>query len=326
MKKSEQQHIRDLVTADKLSDALQKLTEVRPFITVWILQYRLNRCKKQEQRGVLNTEASNLERNKIIEAILELLEPTYYIYVILRILPRMLLYCVGLFLLLYVLSLSDCKGTIIQPLACNAYKNPNEITKKLPVTINNAFIAKKIISKDKAGKEIEYIVFIIRDYTWERGGLAIENRSKKVDLEKELAENGINAQLNNESFKGIVCFGNTSYEEPHDAPDRLKIKIEEDRADLRAKFLANCVKKALTKSPQTPILISNLGKYNQSDTISTYQRQVILIGILRQDDGVISQEAFFNGLMDWHKNEDWEIDISNFSKVKNNQIELLRYY
>jgi hypothetical protein len=47
---------------------------------------------------------------------------------------------------------------------------------------------------------------------------------------------------------------------------------------------------------------------------------------LRQDNGVISQEAFFNGLMDWHKNEAWEIDISKFSKVKNNQIELLRYY
>ena len=121
----------------------------------------------------------------------------------------------------------------------------------------------------------------------------------------------------------IVCFGNTSFEEIADLSEKMKTKFEEDRADFRATLLANCVSNVLKTS--TTISISNLGKYIKPDKVSAYQREIILAGVIQQDDNVINEEALYNGLVEWHTLESWKIDIRLFSKVKNNQIEIKRY-
>jgi hypothetical protein len=183
---------------------------------------------------------------------------------------------------------------------------------------------KKVIGFDREGRKAEYIIFIVRNFNWVLGETYISERNgEQSEICEHLSTIGVEARLNREDFKGIICFGNTSVEEDLSLPKSIRKSNEEDRAEFRATFLSFCVSQVLKN--RTPIFKANLGKYNLRDEITDYQREIIIVGIVQNDEKVINEEALFNGLIDWHLLEGWEIDIREYSKVKQEKVPIERY-
>lgn len=196
----------------------------------------------------------------------------------------------------------------------------NNVGNQMPIL----YTEKKLTGFDGGGRKAEYIVFIVRNFNWALGEIhKSERNGEQSEICEHLSTSGVEARLNREDFKGIICFGNTSVEEDMSLPKNMRKSKEEDRAESRATFLSDCISEVLKS--RTPIFKANLGKYNLQDEITNYQREIIIVGIIENDENVINEEALFNGLIDWHLRQDWEIDIREYSKVNQGRIPIERY-
>lgn len=194
-----------------------------------------------------------------------------------------------------------------------------------PLSSSTAYIEeKKLISFDNSGNSAEYIVFIVRNFNWVLGAVDLSERNGiQTDICDHLKLIGVESRINRNDFKGIICFGNTSVEENLSLPKKMRRKEEEDRAEYRSEYLSNCVGSVLKN--RTPIYNSNLGQYTKHEEITDYQREIIIVGIIENEVGVINEEALFNGLLNWHISENWSVDIRNYSKVKEDRIPINRF-
>ena len=179
---------------------------------------------------------------------------------------------------------------------------------------SNTLSEKRFTGYDNMGRKIEYVIFIVKGFNWKKGEVFQSERNGKIEnICEHMKEIGVRARINREDLKAIICFGNVSYDEIVCIPQKLKKFGDDNKAELRAGVLANCVASLLTKT--TPVITANLGNYLIKEEVSTYQREIIVIGVLEKESNVIDNEALFNGLMNLHLKEGWQIDISQYSNV-----------
>lgn len=176
---------------------------------------------------------------------------------------------------------------------------------------------------DNNGKKAEMIIYFVKGFNWAKEKIAVaEDSGKEFEICNFISSTGIVAKMNSNLLKGIICFGNASFEEDLSIPLENRLTFEEDRADKRADKLAECVNKNV--SSLTPIYKLNLGKYLLGDLVPKYQRQIIVVGIVKNDEGVVNSEALINGLIMENSRKNIEFDILSFSKVLNGKTLMLK--
>lgn len=213
---------------------------------------------------------------------------------------------------------------------CNFSKPFNNViaeNDESKVFLNNEVLkisdAYKFTGHDKKGKKSEMIIYFVKGFNWAKEKIAVaEDSGKEFEICDFISNTGIVNKMNSDLLKGIICFGNASFEEDLNIPIEDRLTVEEDRADKRAKKLAECVNQNVSKL--TPIYKLNLGKYLFEDLVSKYQRQIIVIGIIKNEEGVINSEALVNGLILEKSRKNIEFNILSFSKVLNDSTMLLR--
>lgn len=80
----------------------------------------------------------------------------------------------------------------------------------------------------------------------------------------------------------------------------------------RAKILADKINQIAENIP--PIYISSLGCYLENMKVN-YPREVIIVGILREDKGVKREQAIYKGLLKWYNKKTLRMNIRKFSRV-----------
>lgn len=183
----------------------------------------------------------------------------------------------------------------------------------------HTFEEKKFSGFDNTGRKANYVIFIVRGFNWQKGEIAVsEKNGISADICEHLNEIGVMERINRMDLKGIVCLGNTSYEEDLSIPKYKRKKREEDRADYRAEMLSLCVGMVLKTT--TPLYISNLGKYSVVEEVSTYQREILVVGMVEKEEDVSDEEALYDGLVTLHERNEWDMDIKEFSKVTSGKV------
>ncbi len=342
MTASELQNLRHQIKSDNLEDVVRFLHEKMPQNEEIIqISGRLNYWRTAIIKGILSSEETQKERNNIRASLLSIIDKySENIDLQNRIkkhvnpLPSIFsLLAVFLAFIFLVVKAPKCSF----PSIADSYPKQNydipPVTvkpeeKKISIGTTIAapfFEEKQIIGVDKQDRIAEYVIFIVRDFNWKLNEVETSERNGvQLDICDQLKEIGVAERVNRKDLKGIICFGNTSSEEDLSIPKKMRVINEEERADKRAKKLANCVSDVLVTT--TPVFIANVGKYKIDDGLTIYQRSVILIGVIRNDEGVVNEEALFNGLEDWNITGNWEIDINEYSKVKHGKINLKRFY
>ncbi|MGI8504140.1 MAG: protein kinase domain-containing protein [Hassallia sp.] len=151
--------------------------------------------------------------------------------------------------------------------------------------------------KDSQGKVAEFNVAVLSvEYKWQLGSnyqVKYNNELIKLDsLKSNLEEEGIQRIMENPSE--IISVGTASCEG--------NVEVEEKRAFERSQQLQLLVKKIFnnTRSVQSYRLL-NMGQFQRSDCQANqdstdYQRSIIIIGVKKQSEGVILDEALRNRL------------------------------
>jgi hypothetical protein len=175
---------------------------------------------------------------------------------------------------------------------------------------------------DKKGKKVEYITYFLKNYNWALGEVATsENEGQKINICNYLNQIGIINKMNDDNVIAVITLGNASNEESLSIPLYLRTSHEEDRAEERANKLANCLTPVM--SNLTPLFTLNLGKYEENDVHSLLQRRIIVIGVLKQDDNAVQEEALLNGLI--LEEDNLGFNVLNYSKVrKSRKLKLVR--
>ncbi len=342
MTEVELQHLRNLLKLDSLEDVVKFLHRKIPQNEEVIqISGRLNSLRTEIIKGTLNFEETQRVRNNIRTALISIINNhnekvnlQHTIHKHINPLPTIffmgfLFIIIGFFVFITPkcsfprFADSDSKKKFdIPPVTVEQEEKQVPLGSNISVPF---FEEKKIIGVDNKGRIAEYVIFIVRDFNWKLGEIETSERNGiQLDICEQLKEIGVSERVNRKDYKGIICFGNTSFEEDLTIPKELRVINEEERADKRAKKLANCVSNVLTTI--TPVFIANVGKYKIEDELTTYQRSVILVAIIKNDEGVVNEEALFNGLEDWNLTENWEIDINEYSKVKSRKINIKRFY
>lgn len=324
--------IKRLIAADEIEEVIVVLLNVYPNDQALMqLSGYLNQLNDSISKGIISNDEifrlRNVIRNGLINRVDELFSGAY--------LPpnrtssslsrHDIFSCLLLFAMLVSIALVvynfiryDLQGILF-----TLPEKQEENKKSSPYT--SAYIdEKKLTSFDNSGKKAEYIVFVVRNFSWSLGTVgSSEKDGAKADICNHLKLIGVESRINRDDFKGIICFGNTSVEENLYLPKNLRRKEEEDRAEYRSEYLATCVGYVI--KTKTPVYVSNLGQYTQDGKITDYQREIIIVGIKDNDSGVINEEALFNGFVQLHEEENWSIDIRHFSKIKDARIPIDRF-
>lgn len=324
--------IRRLIAADEIEEVIVVLLKVYPNDQALMqLSGYLNQLNDSITKGVISNDEifrqRNVIRNGLINRVDELFSDAY--------LPpnkagsslskHDIFSCLLLFAMLVstVLFVYNCIRYNLPGILFTLPEKQEENKKSTPYT--SAYIdEKKLTSFDNSGKKAEYVVFIVRNFNWVLGAVDLSERNGiQTDICDHLKLIGVESRINRSDFKGIICFGNTSVEENLSLPKKMRRMEEEDRAQYRSEYLSNCVGGVLKN--RTPIYNSNLGQYTKHEEITDYQREIIIVGIIENEVGVINEEALFNGLLNWHISESWSVDIRNYSKVKEDRIPINRF-
>jgi serine/threonine protein kinase len=151
--------------------------------------------------------------------------------------------------------------------------------------------------KDSQGRVAEFNVAVLSvEYKWQLGSnyqVKYNDQLIKLDsLKSNLEEEGIQRIMENPSE--IISVGTASCEG--------NVEVEEKRAFERSQQLQLLVKKIFrnTKSVEGYRLL-NMGQFQRSDCqanqdSTAYQRSIIIIGVKKQSEGVILDEALRNRL------------------------------
>lgn len=325
------EYIKKLISNDKLEECLNVLISLNSQnIELLQLKGRLENLNQHKIIGDLSNDDIFRNRNQIRISLLNVLNndndaskgktQTKSIEndhngcgVILGVLIFIVCICL-LFFLISKFEIPDFK-----PYRQSSYTETVKTKDTIKPKLITSIIEKKITAYDNSGRKVEYIIFLIKGFNWQINEI---DKSEKYGTQQDICEHiqdvGISERINRNDLKGIICLGNTSFEEDITVPKRLRKKHEEDRADIRAFILATCISSALKM--KTPVYTSNLGKYIESSDISAYQREIIVVGVLNKDDNAVNEEALFNGFVDLYELENWEIDIRKYSKILDNKI------
>ncbi|MBW4570746.1 MAG: serine/threonine protein kinase [Tolypothrix carrinoi HA7290-LM1] len=151
--------------------------------------------------------------------------------------------------------------------------------------------------KDSQGRVAEFNVAVLSvEYKWQLGSsYQVKYNDKLINLDSlksNLEEEGIQRIMENPSE--IISVGTASCEG--------NVEVEEKRAFERSQQLQLLVKKIFrnTRSVQGYRLL-NMGQFQRSDCqanqdSTAYQRSIIIIGVKKQSEGVILDEALRNRL------------------------------
>lgn len=324
--------IRSLISNDKLEEALDYLEKVCDESgfdnNIESIKGWLKNLEERKNHRTIDDNFYIIERNKIRVSIREIAKEIESVYIrkeaglnkeefdpsflscFSGIIKVFFLIAFGYFLYLFI-TLPDLIGK---------GKESN-----VEYNSDSTFVIRQFPGNDKNGKSAEYIIYLVRGYNWSLGEVSkTEKHSVKINICSHIESLGVTNRINNDQLKSIICFGNASYEENLDIPKEIRLKIEEDRALARAKTLADCISPVLQKL--TPVYLLNLGKNTKKAEPSEYQRQIIVVGLLKNELGVIHEEALFNGLRNEFLKGNLEFDILNYSKViEVDSLELVKY-
>lgn len=293
------------------------------------LQSQLEAHNKKKRQGVISNEEYDLVRNRIRLAIQQLTKPAELVQKHKGI-PPSITYLGWLFSALIVggmVYLMDKCFSNLPPLPPPTTYKAGETLSAFPYPVPSTETLKtfKFSGEDTNGKRADYIIYLVRGFNWRIGEVAVsEDNGEPFDICHHLTGNGISARINNDSLQAIICFGNTSFEEDLSIAPQLRLKKEEDRASERAEELAQCVNSILGKL--TPVYTLNLGKYLEEDDDSRYQREIIIIGLIGKEKGVVEEEALFEGLLTEHWKGNLDFDIQQFSRVTEEELPLQKRF
>lgn len=327
-------YIKSLIKIGEIEKALEllekKLKESSFSSEFTLLQSRLSSLYKKIRQGTISDENANLESNKIVNSLLEILKKVeqdkpsikklkkaFFLRNLGELIPLVSIiivlgFFVGFFYLLSIL-----------------YSTFNyNYQKSMPSTIidhkieTSTFERVRFIGKDNNNNSAEYYIYITKDFNWEKGKDATSERfGEKKDVCVHLGKHEVIKRINNDEIIGLFALGNSSFEENSNISDASqRLKEEEDRASFRAKKLASCVGDQLTHL--TPLFTINLGKHIKADNNSNYQRLIVVIGLAKTIGPTIHEEALFNGLVKEYLVGNLEFDIRNYSKVVNHELDI----
>ncbi len=151
--------------------------------------------------------------------------------------------------------------------------------------------------KDSQGRVAEFNVAVLSvEYKWQLGSnyqVKYNDELIKLDsLKSNLESEGIQRIMENPSE--IISVGTASCEG--------NVEVEEKRAFERSQQLQLLVKKIFTKTRSVEgYRLLNMGQFQRSDCqknqdSTAYQRSIIIIGVKKQSEGVILDEALRNRL------------------------------
>lgn len=151
--------------------------------------------------------------------------------------------------------------------------------------------------KDSQGRVAEFNVAVLSvEYKWQLGSnYQVKYNDKLINLDSlksNLEEEGIQRIMENPSE--IISVGTASCEG--------NVEVEEKRAFERSQQLQLLVKKIFSKTRSVQgYRLLNMGQFQRSDCqanqdSTAYQRSIIIIGVKKQSEGVILDEALRNRL------------------------------
>ncbi|NEU73288.1 serine/threonine protein kinase [Hassallia byssoidea VB512170] len=151
--------------------------------------------------------------------------------------------------------------------------------------------------KDSQGRVAEFNVAVLSvEYKWQLGSsYQVKYNDKLINLDSlksNLQEEGIQRIMENPSE--IISVGTASCEG--------NVEVEEKRAFERSQQLQLLVKKIFSKTRSVQgYRLLNMGQFQRSDCqanqdSTAYQRSIIIIGVKKQSEGVILDEALRNRL------------------------------
>lgn len=313
--------IKELLSHDQLEEALALIINTceenssKTKEAILILR-RLNELKKAERENTINRDDAVRERSRIRKAIIELIneedeknslkgkntKETLGIIISVVI-------AISFFIFFIIIMNNTMKGCAdLGELLAAERELARQKEEALQQQKENKSSQKSVLqhegeydylifdTQDDAGNQAEYILYIVNGFNWKIGEVAVsEEYGVEFDICSHLEEIGIIERINSDSLKAIICFGNTSFEEDQSVPYEQRISAEEQRAQKRAEKLAICVNRVLKKF--TPVYTLNLGKYMLESDISDWQRQILIIGLLRREKFTNENEALYNGLV-----------------------------
>lgn len=327
-------YIKNLIKEGQIEHALEKLENVlndSKFSTeLSLLHSRFSSLSEKNRKGTINESNSSLEYNKIVNSTLEItdkikqdrssvwqLRKHFY----LSTLAKIFLYSVVTLIFGLIFFLVAFFITLIPISSYNKTILENTLTNDIERLTYDRI---RFVGKDNKGNTAEYFLYITKDFNWEKGKNATSQRhGKKKDICLHFMEHEMVSRINNDKIIGLFALGNASYEENFSITDASKrLKEEENRAAYRAKKLASCIGDRLKSL--TPIFTINLGKHNTIDKISSYQRLIVVIGLLNTQGSTIHEEALYQGLVNEYLIGNLEFDIRDYSRVINRQLEVKR--
>ncbi len=189
-----------------------------------------------------------------------------------------------------------------------------------PEKIGNVLYYPYLKSKDRNGKSAEINMAVLSDkYEWQLASdkeVKLKGKTQSTSiavLKQELEKQGIFKIMNNPNR--IIALGTASCEGT--APE------EELRALNRAKTIQEQIIKQLFQVREYPVL--NLGQF-KSDTCqldangTAFQRSLIIVGMRKEDDGLMVKEAVYERLRKTIKN----FNLEDYSKGSLQKFELIK--
>lgn len=221
------------------------------------------------------------------------------------------------------LANTHCKALYIRPIDLFIASSAREISSTIS-------LLPPVTSKDNKGNEAKFqIVIINRNYNWKKGSSnTVEKNGEETKGFLNTFKNPRFIDLSRTYLRDLVSLGMASCEGDS--------KRENKRAEERSLSVLSWVKSAFNSDDEIDIYGINLGKHKFkgrkckaiSDEISTSQRSIILVGILKGSDSNIDlSEAIYNALrtVSLHQPEKLPTNPKDYLKFeileKNNQVD-----
>lgn len=314
---------------------------IRKRIIMYILSWRrqLKSLNDNIRSGTISNEEERVETNKISKSIIDLFQDIEaknfkpYAHSLSRIeapesaagLGLLILFPLFLVILFLLVQLGN-RNYSSNEQASRQGNNSQEALDDSWKVMGDQFIG-----KDNMGRKGIYVRYYVRGYYWKLGEIAVaeQRNSDKIKIESvnicdALIAGGIPEKINKKPPRKIIVFGNASCEEDNSLPDSIRLTAEEDRARFRGEKLAKCVN-AFTEV-DSPIDILNLGQYQVFSHESLWQREILIVGIIKEEPGTLTPQALYDGLEKSMRKLNPKLDLANYSRVDPAKPLPLEYY
>ncbi|MEL6671226.1 MAG: hypothetical protein AAFR61_03515 [Bacteroidota bacterium] len=172
------------------------------------------------------------------------------------------------------------------------------------------------------------MVVLSKDFYWEKGGQKVFDNDSLLPasldqrFEAMFAEApALRKKMN--QVEDLVFLGNASWETDPQLSDSLALLKEEQRAENRALELARYLSNKVIDNPHVGLHTYNLGKYMEETASSDAQRLIVILAILKKDEGINLSEAFLSSL---HAKKDaLPFKLEQFSRIQQGTAQLAAY-